>query len=73
MPRYLEVDWVLGCLAGVKAKRLRLISKPDLSLVAFVEVRLRDTTEAAIREFNEAVLRVNEVEQKNNKDTQRTI
>lgn len=60
---------------GVRLKRLvadgfilgfRAVLNPaklDMNHVAFVEVRLRDTTEKALKAFNEAIQDVTEVEQ----------
>lgn len=57
MKRLIEDGVILGFRAVINPSKL------DMSLVAFVEVKLRDTTETAIAAFNDAVQQVIEVEQ----------
>jgi Lrp/AsnC family leucine-responsive transcriptional regulator len=57
LKRLQDEGYILGFRAVLDPRRL------GLDHVAFVEVRLRDTTEAALRAFNAAVRRVPEIEQ----------
>lgn len=57
MKRLIEQGYILGFQAVLNPAKL------DRSHVAFVEVRLHDTTEAALQAFNAAVQDVPEIEQ----------
>ncbi|MEL6643459.1 MAG: Lrp/AsnC ligand binding domain-containing protein [Pseudomonadota bacterium] len=57
MKRLVEQGYILGFQAVLNPAKL------DRSHVAFVEVRLRDTTETALQAFNTAVQDIAEVEQ----------
>ena len=55
--RLIADGFILGFRAVLNPVKL------DLNHVAFVEVKLRDTTEKALQAFNEAVQNVQEIEQ----------
>ena len=55
--RLQDRGYILGFRAVLNPRKL------DLEHVAFVEVKLNDTTERALSEFNEAILTLREVEQ----------
>ena len=55
--RLVEKGYILGFRAVLNPVRL------DLNHVAFVEVKLHDTTEKALQAFNQAVQNVREIEQ----------
>ena len=57
LKRLIQDGFILGFRAVLNPAKL------DLSHVAFVEVKLQDTREAALRAFNEAVQSVPEIEQ----------
>src|SRR5690606_36950835 len=57
MQRLIEEGWILRFQAVLDPAKL------GLDHVAFAEVRLSDTREAALRAFNDAVLAIREIEQ----------
>jgi len=57
LKRLIHNQYILGFKAVLNPIKL------DLSHVAFVEVKLHDTTETALCAFNEAILHIAEVEQ----------
>ncbi|WFE89891.1 Lrp/AsnC ligand binding domain-containing protein [Roseibium porphyridii] len=57
LKRLIESNYILGFRALLNPQKL------DLTHVAFVEVKLHDTTEAALSNFNAAVMTVPEIEQ----------
>jgi len=57
LKRLIEDKYVLGFRAILNAEKL------DINHVAFVEIKLRDTTESALKAFNEAVGSIKEIEQ----------
>ncbi len=57
LKRLIESNYILGFRALLNPQKL------DLTHVAFVEVKLHDTTETALNAFNQAVTSVPEIEQ----------
>jgi Lrp/AsnC family leucine-responsive transcriptional regulator len=57
LKRLMDEKFILGFRAVLNPAKL------DMSHIAFVEVKLRDTTEAALKSFNEAALKIVEIEQ----------